>query len=187
MKSPSALFVSDNRAWIGGNKVSIQEFDISAGNSFTWVDELGTSRVSRAIGARNAITAVVSDSSLTSGAYFGYGFWNGGLRSRKPGVKGAKGRWCRDCEYTCHREGPRKRGWKSYWDFNANCNYYGSWSGTHPSGNSSICNWHSCIPVGVGPDTSDDIIDWVRASTNKLQFGTDAGCLLYTSPSPRDS
>ena len=175
MKSPSALFVSDNRAWIGGNKVSIQEFDISAGNSFTWVDEMGTSRVSRAIGARNAITAVVSDSSLTSGAYFGYGFWNGGLRSRKPGVKGAKGRWCRDCEYTCHREGPRKRGWKSYWDFNANCNYYGSWSGTHPSGNSSICNWHSCIPVGVGPDTSDDIIDWVRASTSRLQFGTDAG------------
>ena len=38
-----------------------------------------------------------------------------------------------------------------------------------------MCNWHSCIPVGVGPDTSDDIIQWVRASTDRLQFGTDAG------------
>ncbi len=173
MTSPSALFVSNNRAWIGGNKVSIQEFDITTGNSFTWVDEMGTSRVSRAIGARNAITAVVSDSALTSGAYFGYGFWNGGIKSREG--RGARGRWCRECEYTCHREGPRRPGWKRWWDFNPNCNYYRGWDGVHPSGQSKMCNWHSCIPVGVGPDTSDDIIRWVRASTDRLQFGTDAG------------
>ena len=38
--------MSNDRAWIGG-KVSIQEFNITTGNSFTWVDEMGTSRVSR--------------------------------------------------------------------------------------------------------------------------------------------
>ena len=66
--NPGALFVSNDRAWIGGAKVSIQEFNISTGDNITWVDEMGTTRVSRAVGAKQAISAVVNDSSLTSGA-----------------------------------------------------------------------------------------------------------------------
>ena len=109
--NPYALFVSNDRVWIGGGKVSIQEFNISSGNDITWVDEMGTSRVSRAAGAKTAITAVVNDSSLTSGAYFGYGFWNGGTEFAKKGK--AKNKWCKNCEYTCHRECPltNKKKW----------------------------------------------------------------------------
>ena len=40
----------------------------------TWVDEMGTSAISRAEGAKRAIKAVVNDSSLITGAYFGYGY-----------------------------------------------------------------------------------------------------------------
>ena len=174
LSQPGALFVSEDTVWIGGNKVSIQEFDISVGDNITWVDEMGTSRKSRAQGAKDAIIAVVNDSSLTSGAYFGYGFWNAGTKYRSG--KGAKGKWCKECEYTCHREGPRKPGWKWYWDFNDSCDYYQGWAhGVHPTGKSKQCDWNSCIPVGVGPNTTNDIIDWVKASTSKLRFGTDAG------------
>ena len=175
LSSPSALFVSNDRVWIGGNKVSIQEFDISSGDDITWVDEMGTSRKSRAHGAREAIIAVVNDSALTSGANFGYGFWNAGTKYRQGG--GAKGKWCNECEYTCHRECPRKAGWKWFWNCNDNCDYYRGWDttkGQHPTGQSLQCDWNSCLAVGVGPNTTNDIIHWVKASTSKLRFGTDA-------------
>ena len=173
LSQPGGLFVSEDRVWIGGNKVSIQEFDISVGDNITWVDEMGTSVKSRAQGAKEAIIAVVNDSSLTSGAYFGFGYWNAGTKYR--GGKGAAGKWCRECEYTCHREGPRKKGWKRYWDFNDNCDYYRGWAGNHPTGKSNMCDWNSCISVGVGPNTTNQIIDSVKASTSRLRFGTDAG------------
>ena len=170
--NPSALFVSNDRAWIGGGKVSIQEFNISTGDNITWVDELGTTRVSRAEGAKNAIAAVVNDSSLTSGAYFGYGFWNGGTEYAKKGKK-AKNKWCKNCEYTCHRECPMTGKKKKYWNCNNHCDYYRGWSGgTHPTGQSSQCDKNSCLAVGVGPNTTSAILHELKYM--KLRFATDA-------------
>ena len=169
--SPSALFVSNDRAWIGGGKISIQEFNISSGNNITWVDELGTTRVSRAIGAKNAISAVVNDSSLTSGAYFGYGFWNGGTVYAKKGK--AKLKWCPTCEYTCHRECPMTNKKKKYWDCNNHCDYYRGWvKGIHPTGQSKQCDQSSCLAVGVGPNTTNAILEELKYM--KLRFATDA-------------
>ena len=168
--NPGALFVSNDRAWIGGSKVSIQEFNISTGDNITWVDEMGTTRVSRAVGARQAISAVVNDSSLTSGAYFGYGFWNGGTVYPKKGK--AKFKWCKECEYTCHRECPMKNKKKSYWNCNNACNYYRGWVGNHPSGESKLCDNNSCLAVGIGPNTSAAILQELKYM--KLRFATDA-------------
>ena len=146
--NPSALFVSNNRAWTGGGKISIQEFNISSGDDITWVDELGTTRVSRAEGAKTAISAVVTDSSLTSGAYFGYGFWNGGTEYAKKGKK-AKNKWCKNCEYTCHRECPLTNKKKWYWNCNDHCDYYRGWSGDHPTGQTKQCDKNSCLVLVI--------------------------------------
>ena len=172
--NPSALFVSNNRAWTGGGKISIQEFNISSGDDITWVDELGTTRVSRAEGAKTAISAVVTDSSLTSGAYFGYGFWNGGTEFPSgKGKKKASKKWCKNCEYTCHRECPMTNKKKKYWNCNNHCDYYRNWTGgVHPTGRSEQCDKNSCLAVGVGPNTTDAILYQLKYM--KLRFATDA-------------
>ena len=45
---PKGLHVSNDRVWVGNAKNSVQEFDISGG-AMTWVDEMGTSAISRAL------------------------------------------------------------------------------------------------------------------------------------------
>ena len=53
MFQTKALYVGNDRVWTGGEKRSIQEFDIS-GNSIKWKAEMGTSRLNRIEGARKA-------------------------------------------------------------------------------------------------------------------------------------
>ena len=118
--SPSAIHVSNDRVWIAGSKISIQEFDISGG-SIQWVDEMGSSKISRAKGAQIAIRKIVTDSSLTQGARFGYGWWNAGTERKKKGK--AKNKWCKECEYTCNKECPLPKGAKSFWNCNNKCNF----------------------------------------------------------------
>ena len=163
---PMGLHVSNDRVWVGNAKNSIQEFDISGG-SMTWVDELGTKIVSRAEGAKRAIKAVVNDSSLTSGAYFGYGYWNAGTRANG---RGAKGKWLPFTEYSCHNMCPKA---KKFQRCNDRCDYYRGWSNAaqHPSGKSVQCDDNSCIPVGIGPNTSNRIVEAV--DNMKTRFGTD--------------
>ena len=167
---PIGLHVSNDRVWVGNAKNSIQEFDISGGN-MTWVDEMGTKVVSRAIGAKRAIKAVVNDSSLTSGAYFGYGYWNAG--TVKNG-KGASGKWKQFSEYSCHQQCPKPRPTKRFHRCGDQCNYYRNWTTAqaHPKGTSSLCDDNSCLKVGIGPNTTSRIVDAVDSM--KLRFGTDA-------------
>ena len=165
---PMGLHVSNDRVWVGNSKNSVQEFDISAG-AMTWVDEMGTTVISRAEGAKRAIKAVVNDSSLTSGAYFGYGYWNAGHR---PNGGGAKGKWLPFSEYSCHQECPKPRPSKKWHRCGDQCDYYRNWVGQHPSGRSQQCDGNSCLVVGVGPNTSGRIVQAV--DNMKTRFGTDA-------------
>ena len=72
---PKGLDVSNDRVWTGGEKVSIQEYNISS-DRIRWVDEMGTSKLNRINGAKVAISSVVQDSTLLQGAKFGFGYWN---------------------------------------------------------------------------------------------------------------
>ena len=143
----NALFVGTDRVWTGGDKVSIQEYDVS-GDRIKWVDEMGSSRLSRIDGAIKAIRAVVTDSSLLQGARFGFGEWNAGEVEVRKTCK-ASSLWIKNGDYACNCE-KKKPGAPKYVKCNPNCNYYqhGGWKGDHPQGRT---------------------------------------CLLYTSPSPRDS
>tara|TARA_B100000989_G_C19532008_1_gene470591 strand:- start:2461 stop:7365 length:4905 start_codon:yes stop_codon:yes gene_type:complete len=165
---PLALHVSSDRVWVGSRKTSIQEFDIS-GASMTWVDELGTTILSRADGAKAAIKAIMNDSSLTSGAYFGYGYWNSGTAVNK---KGAKGKWVPFGEKACHQDCPVPRPKKDFYRCGDQCDYYRGWTkGQHPFGRSVQCDGNSCLKVGVGPNTGGRIIKAV--DNMELRFGTD--------------
>ena len=50
----------------------------AAGKDSAWQIQYGGPKLSRLQGAQKAITAVLTDTSLTSGANFGFGHWNGG-------------------------------------------------------------------------------------------------------------
>jgi len=171
--SPSAIHVSNDRVWIAGSKISIQEFDISGG-SIQWVDEMGSSKISRAKGAQIAIKKIVTDSSLLTGARFGYGWWNAGTEKKKKGK--AKDKWCAQCEYTCNKECPFGKGnpkKKWFWNCNNNCDYYRGWGRVrHPFGQSTQCDTSSCLKVGISKNNSQRIIDAVDDMV--LEFGTDA-------------
>ena len=169
----NALFVGTDRVWTGGDKVSIQEYDVS-GDRIKWVDEMGSSRLSRIDGAIKAIRAVVTDSSLLQGARFGFGEWNAGeVEVRKTGK--ASSLWIKNGDYACNCE-KKKPGAPKYVKCNPNCNYYQlGWKGDHPQGSSAQCNNNSCIRVGIDKNNSQRIINRLNTLKPKgIRFGTDA-------------
>ena len=176
--SPQALYVGNDSLWIGGNKNSIQEFDISDVSKITWVKEMGSSKLNLLKGAAEAIKAVVTDSSLTQGANFGFGTWNAGRQICPKGK--AENLWKAGCEYSCGKE----LGWKGnkWWKRPKTCNYYDSWKKPenlgaaertiHPFGKSQLCNDNSCLRVGIDERTSENII--LHLDNLKIRNGTDA-------------
>ena len=170
----NALFVGTDRVWTGGDKISIQEYDIS-GDRVKWVDEMGSSRLSRIDGAIKAIRAVVNDSSLLQGARFGFGEWNAGeIEVKKTGK--AADLWKINGDYACNCE-KKKPGMKPWQKCNPNCNYYqhGGWKGDHPLGRTAQCTNNSCIRVGIDKNNSQRIINRLNTlKPNGIRFGTDA-------------
>ncbi len=176
---PQALYVGNDSLWIGGNKNSIQEFDISDASKITWVKEMGSSKFNLLKGAAEAIKSVVTDSSLTQGANFGFGTWNAGRQICKSNNK-ASNLWKAGCEYSCGKE----LGWKGKKDHQRakTCNYYDSWKKPenlgaaertiHPFGRSQLCNDNSCLRVGIDERTSENII--YHLDNMKIRYGTDA-------------
>ena len=55
-------------------KMSVQAFDLN----LAWQKEFGGSSSTRMDGAKEAIKAIVTDSSLTAGVNFGYAYWSSG-------------------------------------------------------------------------------------------------------------
>ena len=150
---PGTLYISSGKIWITDSKGQVQEFNENIFESSTdtsWQKEYGGAKVTRYEGAKQAILAVVSDSSLTSGANFGYGHWNSGESGGAK--KSARGGW------RCHKK------------IN-NCSYYNGWSGEHPEGTSSLCNTDSCLLVGVSPEGYTKIP--AALETYGLAWGTD--------------
>ena len=123
----------------------------SANRNTAWQIQYGGPKITRLDGAKAAIIAVLTDSTLTSGANFGFGHWNAGEGSAgKTGYRGGK---------YCHGNG-------------TSCNYYGGWSGNHPAGQSRICTANSCLNVGIGPEGAGNAIPVVERLG--VEWGTDS-------------
>ena len=149
LKQPMAMFVGSvngNFIYTAGRKPSGQAF---AQADLTWQSEIGGGGGSRISGAKAAIRAIITDSSLTTGAHYGYGYWSAG----NPFIAGQTTR-------NCHRQ-------------RRTCDYWSGWSGTNEAGTSSPCTNNACIRVGVHGQGFAKI-DRQGLARTRLIFGTDA-------------
>ena len=115
-----------------------------------WLESMGGPRINRWTGVKQAIDAIVNDTTLTTGAHFGFGHWNAGESGRSTNSRRG-GRFC-------HR--------------NDGCVYYRGWNGSHPAGRSQLCNSDSCINVGISSQGAGRIMNVLRPLG--LAWGTDA-------------
>ena len=159
-----------------------------ANRDTAWLQNMGGPRVRRWDGVKQAIQAIVSDTTLTTGAHFGFGHWNAGENQGRMGTRG--GRYCH---------------------FNNDCSYYGGWGGIgsaissevseqtetneagetstfevlnvtqentgtaaneHPNGTSTICHVDGCLNVGVSSFGANRIMDVFTPLG--MAWGTDA-------------
>ena len=156
--SPHALYVQEtdtrSRVLTGTARGYVDEFDealfTSVNRNTTWLDQVGGPRIRRWDGVKSAINAIVNDTTLTTGAYFGFGHWNAGEHGRSRGAPRG-GRYC-------HRAN--------------DCTYYQSWTGQHPDGRSTQCNRDSCLNVAISPRGADLIMDVVNPLG--MAWGTDS-------------
>ena len=132
----------------------VDEFNESAftevGRDTAWLQQMGGPRLRRWDGVKNAINAIVNDTTLTTGAHFGFGHWNAGISG--------KGKNSTNGGAYCHR--------------NPNCSYYGSWNGEHPLGSSSLCNTDSCLNIGISSNGASQIM--AKLEPMGLAWGTDS-------------
>ena len=167
-KKPRNMHVTSSNIYVVDEKPSIQKFDKD--ENLTWLANIGV-EIRRIDGAIKAITAVVSDSSFTSGANFGYGYWNSGEGDHPGRVKPERASKANDTDtpdftnagYYCHGQ----ESWA-----NQNCDYYRGWNGSHPDGTSALCNVNSCLMVGVHKEGYNKIKEALDATD--LAWGTDA-------------
>tara|TARA_S200000501_G_scaffold214001_1_gene200947 strand:+ start:1917 stop:6689 length:4773 start_codon:yes stop_codon:yes gene_type:complete len=134
-KQPNRITATSTRVVVGTKKGYVDVFDKS---KFTaelrdtaWLLNMGTPGVLRWDGLKAAVRAVLADSTMTSGAYFGFGHWNSGEEALGKNTKPKGGKVCHD-DPVC--EG-----------------YYVGWTGSHPDGTSTLCNENSCLNVGISP------------------------------------
>ena len=164
LKKPRGLHVTTNRILIGDQLGHVHEIDedlfTATDRDTAWRRQMGTDAITRWTGAKAAIRAVLSDSSLTSGAHFGFGHWNAGQGDPdKHGDMG--GKWCH------HNEG---------------CEYYGTWQApdgfvgsttdAHPKGKSSLCHSDACLMVGISEEGYKEITNVIESIGTA--WGTDA-------------
>ena len=79
---------------------------------------MGSPGVLRWDGLKAAIRAVVNDSTMTSGAYFGFGHWNSGEKALGKNARPKGGKICHDSPICT--------------------GYYKGWTGSHPDGTSIL-------------------------------------------------
>ena len=162
IKKPASVYVGVVNKSAGGNKVvylgdskpTIEVFDRSLAN-LTWQKELGGPKVTRFDGARKAIRAVMNDTTLTSGAHFGFGHWNSGTTL----TDGTGAVLSGENERDCHRKA------------SADCVYYRGWDGDHPDGQSVLCQKDSCLMVGISSEGYSKIEE--KLDEIILEWGTD--------------
>ena len=95
--NPSGVYVVGNRVLVTHGDY-VDEFlgdRILGGSRDTaWQNQLGGGEMSRWTGAKKAIQAVLSDSTLTSGANFGFGWWSAGEANKNGGYCDKNGKFC---------------------------------------------------------------------------------------------
>ena len=192
------LHVTSTRILTSTGGGYIDEFDedlfTAAARNTTWLQQMGGPRLRRWDGVKQAINAIVNDSTLTTGAYFGFGHWNAGETGRhKNSARG--GRYCHrhsDCTYY--------QGWGG---FNTSHSLVetgsetttttnddgtttttttpiyeqvqtdvGTQSRVHPNGTSTQCNRDSCINVAVSPRGAGLIMNTLNPLG--MAWGTDS-------------
>ena len=161
MIDPFGFYVTSDNVFVGVRNPTVLQF--ANDSTITWENQMGGGAVTRLQGAKEAIKAIMNDSSLTSGANFGYGHWNSG--------RGWKNKWHDFGQSTCHfttKGVPRAK----VKNGNDNCPYWDGWNGSHPEGKSTLCNKDSCINVGVSANGFTEIPDAVDAT--RMAWGTDA-------------
>ena len=139
-----------------GNKVLVShgsyvdEFDASKITSTlrdtAWQNQIGGGAMTRWDGAKKAIASVLSDSTLTSGANFGFGWWSAGENNR--------------VGWYCDRNG-------------TNCSYWTGWDYTNNRHKECVTNrTNSCLAVPIGPEGATDAINLLN--TIPIRAGTDS-------------
>ena len=83
LNRPVAVHVTRTRVLVGsrnGSTVDVFDEDLfnATNQNDTWLMQMGGGRMTRWTGVKRAITSILSDTSLTTGAHFGYGHWNAG-------------------------------------------------------------------------------------------------------------
>ena len=177
--TPWGFHVTSTRVLVATHRGFVDEFDEDlftvAGRDTAWLQQMGGPRVRRWDGVKEALNAILNDTTLTTGAHFGFGHWNAGENQGRRGPRGGQ---------YCHR--------------NADCNYYGGWGGftsanigqtqttetenadgtitttttnlqtdtgsqlasnAHPNGTSTLCHVDACINVAVSSSGAGKIMD----------------------------
>ena len=157
-----------NRRILFGHEGHVDELTesafVSGSEDTAWQQQYGGALLSRLEGAKRAIVAVLSDTTLTTGANFGFGHWNSG--------EGSTGQYDVPHPLKLKKKARRGKGGSYCHDNNTRCNYYGGWKGVHPSGTSKICTFNSCLNVGIGPEGAAKAIPIVQRLG--IEFGTDS-------------
>ena len=152
--TPVGIHVTSDRILVASRAGTVDVFNenlfTAADKDTAWLQQMGGGAVTRWNGVKQAMSAIVSDTTLTSGANFGYGHWNAG----ETGGHKKRGRGGRFCH------------------FNNGCKYYNGWTGTHPDGHSTLCNRDSCLNVGISAEGHTRILDHLLPQ--RLAWGTDA-------------
>ena len=143
-----------NRILTATTRGYVDEFNETAFNvdnrDTSWLQQMGGPRVRRWDGVKDAMNAIVNDTTLTTGAHFGFGHWNAG---RSGGGKNSLNGGAH-----CHR--------------NDTCTYYDGWKGEHPAGTSELCNSDSCLNVGISSKGASQIMKVLEPMG--LAWGTDS-------------
>ena len=151
---PNSIHVTADKILVGSSSGTIDEFNenlfTAASKDTAWLQQMGGGAVSRWTGVKQAMATLVSDTTLTSGAHFGYGHWNAGETGGHKN-RGRGGRFCH---------------------FRNSCNYYGGWTGTQTDGRSTQCNRDSCLNVGISSEGYTRILDHLLPQ--RLAWGTDS-------------
>ena len=95
---------------------------------------------------------LLTDSTLTSGANFGFGHWNAGMGNLGRKARPRGGAWC-------HSNGSM-------------CTYYSGWIGDHTTGKSNQCTRNSCINVGISSEGAARTMP--KQADLGVEWGTDA-------------
>ena len=80
--NPVGIHVTSDRILVASRAGTVDVFNenlfTAADKDTAWLQQMGGGAVTRWNGVKQAMSAIVSDTTLTSGANFGYGHWNAG-------------------------------------------------------------------------------------------------------------